>query len=183
MLRNTAHTWGSAAKCLHWTVAALVLVQIVLGWWAVTVPLSPLKLDLFVWHKSFGMLVLALTVVRVGWRLANPAPALPPALPAWERLAARAVHALIHSMLIAMALSGWVVSSAANVPFRIFWLIPLPRIVPPDRAVAELFADVHLLLVVALALLLLLHVGAAIRHHVVLRDDVLARMLPGRRRR
>jgi cytochrome b561 len=177
LLRNTAASWGSIAKCLHWVVAALVLGQFVLGWWAVRAPLSPLKLDLFVWHKSFGMLILALMGVRLAWRLANRAPALP-ASPPWERLAAHAVHALLYALLVAMPLSGWVVSSAANVPFRIFWLLPLPRLVGPSREVAELFADLHLLLFVALSLLLLLHVVAALRHHLVLGDDVLTRMLP-----
>jgi cytochrome b561 len=178
LLRNTVTGWGSVAKGLHWAVAALVLGQIALGWWAVSLPLSPRKLDLFVWHKSVGMLILTLMGVRLAWRLANPAPALPASAPSWERLAARVVHALLYALLVAMSLSGWVVSSAANVPFRIFWLIPLPRLVGPSREVAELFADVHLLLLVALSLLLLLHVAAAIRHHVVLRDDVLTRMLP-----
>jgi cytochrome b561 len=181
LLRNTAAGWGSVAKFLHWTVAALVLGQMILGWWAVRIPLSPRKLDLFVWHKSVGMTILVLVAVRLAWRVANPSPALPAFTPAWERLAARVVHALLYALLIAMSLSGWVVNSAANVPFRVFWLIPLPPLVGPDREVAELFSDVHLLVFVALSLSLLLHVAAAIRHHVVLRDDVLTRMLPVRR--
>jgi cytochrome b561 len=177
-MRNTADAWGAGAKCLHWTVALLVLAQFFLGWIAATMRLSPLKLDLFVWHKSIGIAILALMGVRVIWRLANRSPDLPSGMPAWERRAAHLGHFLLYVLLIAMPLSGWIINSAANIPFRIFWQIPLPAIVGPDKAIADLSARVHLLLFVAVSVLLLLHSGAALRHHFVRRDDVLTRMLP-----
>ena len=178
MIRNSHDAWGSPAKCLHWAVALLVLAQFALGWAAVTWRLSPLKLDLFVWHKSIGISILALMVVRLTWRLANPPPVLPSDLPAWERRVAHLGHFLLYGMLFAMPLSGWVVNSAANIPFRIFWRVPLPQIVGPDKVIAALSARVHLILFIGLAALLLLHVGAAMRHHLTRRDDVLIRMLP-----
>lgn len=178
MIRNTCDAWGSPAKCLHWAVALLVLAQFALGWAAVTWRLSPLKLDLFVWHKSIGISILALMVLRVMWRLANPVPALPDTIPAWERRAARRGHFLLYSMLFAMPLSGWVVNSAANIPFRIFWRVPLPRIARPDEVIAALSARVHLILFIGLAALLLLHIVAAMRHHLTRRNNVLTRMLP-----
>jgi cytochrome b561 len=180
MLRNTDRSWGAPAKLLHWAVAALVFAQIALGWAAVSWRLSPTKLDLFVWHKSTGMLILALMLVRVAWRLANVAPSLPAGMPALERGSAHASHLLLYALLLALPLTGWVVNSAANVPFRMFRLIPVPAIVEPDKATADAAASVHYLLFVALSLLLVVHVGAALRHHLLKRDDVLLRMLPGR---
>ena len=181
MLRNTDRSWGAPARLLHWLIAALVFAQIGLGWAAVSWRLSPTKLDLFVWHKSIGMLILALMFVRLAWRLANPAPTLPPGMSPLERRAARASHFLLYLLLLLLPATGWVLTSAANVPFRIFWLVPLPAIVAPDERVADAAALAHFVLVVALALLTLVHVAAALRHHFVSHDDVLVRMLRGPR--
>ena len=164
---------------LHWAVAALVFVQIALGFAAVNWRLSPTKLDLFVFHKSVGMLVLVLMVMRVAWRAVNSAPSLPADMRPLERSAAHASHFLLYLMLMAMPLTGWIVTSAANVPFRIFWLIPLPAIVEPGKAMADAAARTHFVLFVVLSLLLTLHIGAALRHHFLKRNDVLVRMLPG----
>jgi cytochrome b561 len=180
MLRNTDLSWGAPAKLLHWAVAVLVFAQIALGWAAVSWRLSPTKLDLFVWHKSTGMLILALMVVRVAWRLGNVAPSLPADMSSLERRGAHASHLLLYLLLVALPLTGWIVNSAANVPFRIFWLLPLPAIAAPDKAVADAAARAHYLLFVALSLLLAVHIGAALRHHFAKRNDVLVRMLPGR---
>ena len=179
MLRNTDLSWGAPAKLLHWMVAALVFVQIALGWAAVSWRLSPTKLDLFVWHKSTGMLILLLMVVRLAWRSANAPPALPAGMRPLERRAARASHFLFYLLLLLMPLTGWIVNSAENVPFRIFWQIPLPSLVEPDEATAHAAARVHLVLFVALSLLLAVHIGAALRHHFFKRNNLLVRMLPG----
>jgi cytochrome b561 len=182
MLRNTARSWGTPAKLLHWMVAVLVLAQICLGWAAVSWRLSPTKLDLFVWHKSIGMLILLLMLVRLLWRSVNVAPSLPAGIAQVERLAAHISHLLLYMLLLLMPLTGWIISSAANIPFRMFWLIPLPAIVQPDKALADEVARVHLALFILLALLLVVHIGAALRHHFVKRNDVLKRMLPGQAR-
>lgn len=179
MLRNTRDAWGAPAKLFHWLMAALVFAQIALGWTAAAWPLSPLKLDLFVWHKSIGMLILALALLRLGWRLGNPTPALPADTVAWERLSARSSHVLLYLLMVVLPVTGWVINSAANIPFRIFWLIPLPAIVEPSKHTAELAAAVHFGLFVLLATLLFVHIGAALRHHYIKRNDVLTRMLPG----
>ena len=179
MLANTADAWGTPARFFHWTVALLILVQIGLGFAAALWRLSPLKLELFVWHKSTGVLILVLMLVRLAWRLANRSPALPPQTPAWERYAAHASHAALYVLAIALPLSGWVINSAAGVPFSVFWLVPLPSIVAPDEHVEELAKLVHFSLLVALCLLVAVHIGAALRHHLIKRNDVLIRMLPG----
>ena len=183
MLANTADSWGAPAKFFHWTVALLILLQIGLGVTAVLWRLSPLKLELFVWHKSTGMLILVLMLARLAWRLANRSPQLPPATPRWERRAAHASHAALYALAIALPLSGWVINSAAAVPFSVLWLVPLPPIVAPDEHVEALAKLTHFSLLAALCLVLAVHIGAALRHHLVKRDDVLRRMLPSSWRR
>ena len=178
MLANTTEAWGAAAKFFHWTVALLIVVQIPLGFTAALWRLSPLKLELFVWHKSTGMLILALMLVRLGWRLANPTPMLPPQTPRWESWAAHLSHGLLYAFAIALPLSGWVINSAGGVPFSVFWLVPLPPIVAPDEHVEDLAKLAHFSLLVALCLVLAVHIGAALRHHLIKRNDVLRRMLP-----
>ena len=181
MLRNSADSWGTIAKNFHWWMAALIFAQFALGPMAANWHLSPTKLQLFIWHKSIGMLILVLLVARLWWRAASVTPALPDAMRAWERRAAQASHGLLYALLIALPMSGWVINSAANIPFRIFGLVRLPAITQPDQEAAELFERVHVGLVIVLVLLLVVHVVAALRHHFVKRDAVLARMLPSMR--
>lgn len=178
MWRNTEQSWGAVAKFLHWSIAALIFLQFVLGWMAVTWRLSPTKLQLFIWHKSFGILVLALVVLRLLWRFANPTPALPLDTRSSERRAAHGFHFALYALMLALPLSGWLINSAAKVPFRVFWLFPLPAIAAPDKELAELAKQVHYALFITLAAILVIHVGAALRHHFVKRNDVLVRMLP-----
>lgn len=178
MLRNTGASWGAIAKFLHWTIASLIFVQFALGWTAASWRLSPTKLDLFVWHKSIGLLILLMVLVRLLWRFANPAPALPAEMQPRERTAARASHGLLYLLMLIMPVSGWVINSAAKVPFRVFWLFPLPAIVAPDKMLAELAKQVHLILFIAIAAVVALHMAAAFRHHLVKRNDTLTRMLP-----
>jgi cytochrome b561 len=178
VLRNDTVSWGGPAKLFHWAMALLVFAQIALGLTAAGWHLSPTKIQLFFWHKSTGMLILLLLALRLAWRLANPTPALPAGMPAWERAAARAGHALLYALMIALPLTGWIVNSASNIPFRIFYVVPLPTLVAPDQALADAVALVHRGLFVLLALVLVAHIGAALRHHFVKRDDILTRMLP-----
>src|SRR5262245_58049049 len=178
-LKNTNLSWGSVAKSFHWIVAALIFTQFALGWIAEEWPRSPTKVDLFVWHKSTGMLILLLVVLRLCWRMINRTPALPGDMTRLERLAASASHALLYLLIIAMPLSGWVINSAANFPLKLFWLVPLPNIVAPSKAVQKLAEGVHETLFFTLAVILTVHIAAAFRHHFVKHDDVLTRMLPG----
>jgi cytochrome b561 len=179
VIANTPDSWGALARFFHWTVALLILAQIALGVTALAWRVSPLKLELFVWHKSVGVLILALMLARLAWRLASPTPALPPDTPVWERHAAHVSHGLLYALAIALPLSGWVINSAAGVPFSVFWLVPLPAIVAPDERLEELAKLAHFCLLVALCLVVAVHIGAALRHHLIKRNDVLLRMLPG----
>ncbi|MBV60880.1 MAG: cytochrome B [Nevskiales bacterium] len=182
-IRNTRQRWGAAAQLLHWSIAAAVLVMLGLGWWAESLGYSKLKVDLFWVHKSLGMLVLAAMTLRLLWRLTNPAPALPSGLKAWERGAAHVTHYGLYVLLLAMPLSGWVINSAANFPLSVFGWFEVPAIVGPDDDLKSLASDVHGVLAWIIVGVLVLHVAAALKHHFVLRDDVLRRMLPGVRLR
>jgi cytochrome b561 len=178
--RNDIESWTATAKLFHWLMAALIFAQIALGLVAVSWHVSPTKLNLFVWHKSLGILILALLVLRLLWRLSHRAPELPWEMPLWERAGAQLSHFILYALMVALPLTGWVIASASNVPFKIFWTLPLPAITAPDKAVADQFAIVHGWLVTLLALVLVAHIGAALRHHYVKKDTVLTRMLPWR---
>src|SRR4051794_31420408 len=115
--RNTDRSWGTPAKVLHWGIALLIFAQFALGWLAVTWRLSPTKLQLYIWHKSFGVLILTLVAVRLFWRLLNPAPRLPLETSRVEHFAARASHVLLYALMLAIPLSGWVINSAGGIPF------------------------------------------------------------------
>lgn len=176
--RNTTERWGVIAKAFHWALALAILVMMALGWWAVWLPYGSLKVDVFWVHKSLGILILGAMGLRLIWRMANPAPALPDTLKPWERAAAHVTHYGLYGLLIAMPVSGWVINSAANFPLSVFGWFEVPPLVEPDDDIKELAATVHLTLFWLIAGLLVLHVGAALKHHLVLRDNVLRRMLP-----
>jgi len=176
---NTARAWGSVARGFHWIVAALIFVQFTLGWVAEEWHRSPTKVDLFVWHKSTGILILTLVVLRLAWRAATSTPDPPAESSRIERFAASASHALLYVVMIGLPMSGWVINSAANFPLKLFWLVPLPAITAPSKSIQHAAEDVHETLVWILAALVTIHVAAALRHHFIKRNDVVTRMLPG----
>jgi cytochrome b561 len=179
MLRNTSESWGSVAKSFHWLIAILILIMIVLGWTGVLLPKTPLRVEVFQWHKSTGLLILALMTGRLLWRLVNPVPVLPPTLKGWEKTVAAATHWLIYAAVFVMPLSGYTLVSAANSPFRFYKTFTVPLLVPPNRPLAHTAGNIHYWTFWILAVLLLLHIAAALRHHFVLKDNILTRMLPG----
>lgn len=176
-LRDTPERWGSVTQLLHWSVAVLILALIALGWIIRVTPLSPSKITLFYWHKSLGMLVLALVLVRLGWRAGNrPPPARD--LSHAEAILARGAHIALYLLILAVPVTGWLINSASGIPFRIFWILPLPAIAPVSAPLEQLFKSLHLATSWALAVLIVGHVGAALRHRFLLHDGVLRRMLP-----
>ena len=180
IVKNTADSWGAIAKSFHWIIALLILGQLILGTVAEGYRLSPLKLDLFVWHKSIGVTILLLVILRVLWRLNNPPPAPPDGIPAWETTAARIGHALLYLLMFAVPLTGWLVSDATRIPFKAFWLVPMPDLIAADRDMSDLAAGVHGALTKLLLLVVVIHIAAALRHHFILHNKILTRMLPWR---
>jgi cytochrome b561 len=164
---------------LHWLLALLILGSLALGPYMTDLPLSPRRLVLYNWHKWAGATILALSALRLLWRLTHrPPPALP--VPAWQRRTAQAVHAALYLLFFAVPLAGWAYSSAAGFPLVVFGVLPLPDFVVADRELAEALKPVHKGLAYALAAAVAVHVAAALKHHFVDRDGLLARMLPSR---
>jgi len=170
--------YNAGAIALHWIIAALILVNLVLGISMAQLPISPRKLNWYLWHKSIGTTVFLLTSLRLIWRAVRPHPPLV-AMPAWQLRAARVSHVLLYVLLFAVPLSGWIFSSSTGVQVVYLGLVPLPNLVPKDRALADVLGWVHVGLNVMLAAVVVVHAAAALKHHFVDKDRVLARMLPG----
>lgn len=172
------HRYSGTAIALHWIVAALIAGAFAIGLIAVELAVSPQKLKLYSWHKWIGVSIALLVLVRIGWRLWHPAPALPPGMAPWERRVATGTHVLLYMLLLAIPVSGWLMSSASGFPVVYFGVLPLPDLVAKEKALAEALKLVHYALNKTLLALVVLHVAAALKHHVLDRDDVLTRMLP-----
>ncbi len=180
-VRNSPLRYGSVAQFLHWSVALLLVVQVTLGKIGDAMPVGLERLVVMSRHKSFGITILGIAIVRLAWRWIDPPPA-PPPMPRWQLFAARFNHWALYALLFALPLSGWLMSSAANRPVSWFGLAQLPDFVAPDKGLQEWFDDLHHLFIYALFALVGLHVAAAIKHQFFDRDGLLLRMLPGLRR-
>jgi cytochrome b561 len=180
-LRNTPERYGSVAQGLHWVVVLLLIGQVTVGKIAHEMPDGFDKLVLLARHKSVGITILGLAVLRLAWRRFDRPPP-PPPMPRWQLLASRATHAALYVLLFAMPVTGWLMSSASNYPVSWFGLVQLPDFVEPDHGLKELMEETHELLASTLIALALLHVAAALKHQFLDRDGLLWRMLPWRGR-
>ncbi|HWS77773.1 MAG TPA: cytochrome b [Thermomonas sp.] len=177
-LKNTRDQWGSVSKALHWLVLALVLAMAWLGLTMGDLPNGPGKIATYALHKSIGITLLALVVLRLLWRLYAGAPdAIAGTTRTQDRIAAF-VHWALYALLLAMPLSGWVLNSASGFPLQWFGLANLPAITGKDHDLHELAEGVHEWLFWAMVTLAVLHAAAAFQHHLFQRDATLARMLP-----
>ena len=177
-----ATRYSAPAIAFHWLLALMIIGSLTVGWTMAGMPVSPLRLKLYNWHKWAGILILCGSALRLLWRLAQRAPPLPP-LPAWQRRAAGAAHGLMYLLFFAVPLLGWAYSSAAGFPVVLFGVLPLPDWVSPDKALAQALKPWHGRLAYALATLALLHAAAALKHQFVDRDGLISRMLPARSNR
>jgi len=178
-LKNTAERWGSVSQLLHWTIAVLIILIGVVGLVMGELPRTPKYFWVYTAHKSLGLTVLALVLVRIAWRLYAGAPVPVPGTPRWQALLASLTHAVIYLLILAMPLSGWLYDSASGLrPFRWFGLFQVPKLAAPDEALAATSHGAHELLFWVLLALVAGHAGAALYHHFVQRDATLARMLP-----
>jgi cytochrome b561 len=162
---------------LHWTIAVLIIANLVIGLLHESLLQGTIPL-----HKSIGMLVLLLSVVRLVWRLTHRPPPLPATVKPWEKGLAHAVHWLLYALMILIPLSGWVFTSASpkRHPLDFFGLFPLPMFpVAQDKGLSHSIAERHEQLAYLMIALLVLHIGAALKHRFLDRDRTLDRMLPG----
>ncbi len=171
-------SYTRTAIALHWLVALLILAALPLGLTMTDLPLSPQKLKYYAWHKWLGVTVFALAVVRLLWRLAHAPPPLPASVPAWQRRSAHALHWALYVLMLAIPVAGWLMSSAKGFQTVYLGVLPIPDLLDKNEALGDLLARVHAWLAYVLILLLVVHVAAALKHHLVDRDEVLRRMLP-----
>lgn len=176
--RNTKHSYGAVAIFFHWLLALIVISLLIMGLYMMRLPLSMEKVRLIGWHKEIGLLVLVLVILRGIWRLSHDGTELPTSLPFWQRVAARAVHLLFYIFLLALPISGWLISSATGLQVSFFGLIVLPNLIAPDPQLLTLFIEIHRWLAYGLIITLFLHTGAALIHHFIYKDDILRRILP-----
>jgi cytochrome b561 len=168
--------YSRPAIVLHWLLALLIFVAFPLGVYMHELPLSPDKLKLYSYHKWIGITILMLVAIRLAWRLTHTPPPLPVSVAGWQRRASAIVHGLLYLLMVAIPLSGWLMSSAKGFPVVWFGVLPLPDLVGKDKALGELLTGVHQALNFTMLGLVVLHVGAALQHHFIERQPFLQRM-------
>jgi cytochrome b561 len=177
---NPAPRYTPVAIALHWLLALLLVGTFSFGLYMVDLPFSPARVKQFNWHKWAGITILALSLLRLLWRLAHRPPAPPAELPRWQHAAAQAAHWAMYALFFAVPLAGWAYSSAAGFPVVWFGVLPLPDWVPHDKALAESLKMLHHRLAFALAGVVGLHLAAVLYHQLQDGGTVMRRMLPGR---
>jgi cytochrome b561/polyisoprenoid-binding protein YceI len=179
-IRNNASRWGAVAQSFHWVIVAMIISQFALASIADDLPAGVAKLGTLARHKSVGITILGLAILRLLWRMLNkPSPALPGDLKPYERVLAHLTHHGLYLLLFILPLSGWMMSSAKNYPVSWFGIgHPLPNLVTPNETLFGILKQTHEVLATTLLVLAALHVLSALQHHFVRRDDVLRRMLP-----
>ena len=170
--------WGGMSQLLHWTIVALILVMAALGLTMTELPNSPFKIRLYNLHKSIGLTIFAIVMLRVLWRAWAGTPTVIATIPRWQHRLAESTHVLLYVLLFALPISGWLLNSYAGFPLKWFGLFRLPPLAGRDDGLHDLAEEVHEWLFWVLAMLALGHACAAVYHHLFQRDATLSRMLP-----
>jgi len=180
--KNTESTYGSITKIIHWTIFFMMAGVLATG--TVVIRLTeknPLKEQIYMLHESFGVIILALVFLRVAWRLNNVKPSLPNTAP-WERVAEHTVHFLLYFILIVQPLSGWITATSSGYILQFFNLFPLPTPgISESKSIADLSSQIHLIVAWSIAAIVSIHIGAALKHHYIDKDNVLKRMMPSKK--
>ncbi len=168
----------AVAITLHWLIAAVIFCTFLLGQYMTELDVSPTKLKLYAYHKWIGVTIFMLVLVRLGWRLSHRPPPPPMSMPAWQHSAANITHFLLYALTLLIPLSGWLMSSSLGFQVVYLGLLPIPDLLGKNKELADQFEQLHEALNWLMVLLIALHVAAALKHHLMDRDDVLWRMLP-----
>ena len=178
-LKNTRERWGAVSQAFHWLIVLLILCLAIVGLTMGELPRTPKYFWVYTAHKSIGITILALMLLRLAWRLYAGAPKPVPGTPRWQAITASVTHWLLYGLALAMPLTGWLYDSASGLrPFRLFGQWEMPKLSGPNEWLAGRMRDAHELLFWTLVLLVVLHAGAALYHHLFRRDATLSRMLP-----
>lgn len=181
-MSTSAHSYTRTAIILHWLIAFLIIGQIIGGVYMHELDPGDQKYTFYQLHKSFGIVVLLLTVLRLAWRLIHKAPPLPDGMSALERLISKLTHIAFYLLMIGTPIVGWMMVSASPIaiPTKLFKTVSWPDFPGMGRSkeLAETFQETHEVMAFALVGLLVLHVAAALKHHFIAKDDILIRMIP-----
>jgi cytochrome b561 len=177
--------YTSTAMLLHWVLALALIGTFSVGFYMSELPFSMQRVKLINWHKWAGVTILALSVLRLVWRLSHRPPPLSArvlaAMPGWQRSAAHVSHYAMYALFFAVPLLGWAYSSAAGVQIVWFGVLPLPDLLPVDKEFAKaVLKPLHRIAAYTLAALVLVHVAAAVKHQFIDRDGLMSRMWPGK---
>ncbi len=183
-IKNTDNSYGTIAKAFHWVMFLILLGMVAVGYYMYELPADTpqqmgYKFGLYDYHKSFGILILLLVVLRLGWRMINPVPKMPGGMRKIEIFSAHAMHVLLYIMMFIQPLSGWLMSSYGGHPVKFFGSV-LPALADKDKALGDIFHEVHEITAALLIALFAIHVAAALFHHFIRKDDVMKKMLPHR---
>ena len=173
-----ASHYTRTAKGLHWLMTILFFGLLALGFYMHDLPLSPEKLQLYSWHKWAGVTAFLLVWFRLFWRIAHRPPALPASMSTLMQRAAHAGHFLLYGLMIAIPLSGWLMSSAKGFQTVWFGVLPIPDLLSKNKETGDLLQSVHMSLNLLFVAVIAGHIGAALKHHFIDKDDILTRMLP-----
>jgi cytochrome b561 len=181
-LGNSRMRYGAVAMLLHWGMALLIVGMAALGLYMVSLPdagYDRVKITLIVVHKAMGMVALALVVLRLAWRVVGLLPRAVDGVPAWQQVTAHVMHLMLYALMLAVPLTGWIMSSTGGYPLTFFGWFEVPDIAAENPRLFRFFISLHGWLAWSLVALVAVHAVAALRHHFVLRDASLRRMLPG----
>ena len=177
-LKNSPTRYGLISKILHWSVAALIIGLIGLGFYMVDLTYYDRWYNAsLTWHKSLGMLALGLALLNLGWRAYSPAPRPLAGMQSWERWGARIMHILLLALMVIIPASGYLISTSAGQGVEVFGLLSVPAFLHAGIALRDAAIAIHLYAAYGTAVLILCHAGAALKHHCINRDETLRRML------
>jgi cytochrome b561 len=180
MNENSVSTYTGTAKILHWLMALLLFAMLGLGFYMSDLPLSPQKLQLYSWHKWAGVSAFLLLVIRLAWRITHQPPALPTHMPKFQQWAAHLGHGALYVLMLVIPLSGWLMSSAKGFQTVWFGVLPIPDLIEKNKELGTVLVEVHEILNSILIVVLIAHIAAAVKHHLLDKDDTLQRMLPSK---
>jgi cytochrome b561 len=176
-LKNTDTDYGLLAQAIHWATVLLFAYMLYLGFTMIDMERTPERFDRYGLHKSIGITIFALSILRLLWRWVNHSPSMPDGMAGYERFLAKLTHVGLYVLIIGLPLSGWVMSSAAGYGVTVFDLFTLPHIADKSKELVDLTKEIHEWLVWIAIGVISLHALAALKHHFINKDDVLKRML------
>ncbi|WP_321342763.1 cytochrome b [Breoghania sp.] len=178
-MQDDGIAYGAVARSFHWVTAALVLTMIAAGFVMLDAPSGAIQNFLFDYHRSCGVVLFAITLARIAWRMKNPPAPMDAEIPFVQRSVAHAVHGLLYLLLLAQPLVGWIGTSAYGAKITVFWLFVLPPIVDKNKEMADTYLGLHINIGLLITALVAMHIGGALYHHFIRRDRTLMRMVRG----